>query len=195
MKIENLAFINNAEKNAEIEELDSKVEQSEGYEAYDPNIRKKIAIPVGMSVREIQETYHVSRATAFRSKDRGWLFMNEKKRLITIDDAWANSNIEKIMEYARIGANSVMKKFGLKNSDLTPFDFDDLIAAANFRLLEMTGHQKRDNRSFMINVAMNAVCGFVKDKVWFSSKNIVKVSGYNDFLSDKNRAKDFNQDF
>mgnify|MGYP000916987896 CR=1 FL=1 len=195
MKIENLAFINNPSKNTETEDLDSKIEQPEEYEAYDPNIRKKIAIPVGMSVQEIQETYHVSRGTAFRSKNCGWLFMNEKKRLITIDNAWANSNVEKIMEYARIGANSVMKKFGLKNSDLTPFDFDDLIATANSRLLEMTGHQKRDNRSFMINVAMNAVCDFVRYKVRFPSKNIVKASDFNDFLSDKNSAEDFNHDF
>ncbi|HNZ86802.1 MAG TPA: hypothetical protein PLD95_04500 [bacterium] len=163
--MERFENINNNLKNVVVEKPQ--------YEPYDPNIRKKVAIPKEMTIKKTMEEYHVSRATAFRAKERGWLFMNEKKREINVDNNWIEKNRGKIEECARKAAKFAMKKFQISNQDLAPYDFEDILAEAKLRILQLSGNDNRKSDDWLISAGINSALEFIKTKI-FSPKKFEK---------------------
>lgn len=64
-------------------------ESPEKQELGDETKRKRIEISSEMSPQEIMDRHEVSRATAFRSRERGWLFQAYHQKEVITDAQWA----------------------------------------------------------------------------------------------------------
>ena len=135
------------------------------------NERRKITIPEQMSPEEIQEKYGVSRATAYRGKERGWIFINYLERVIEQDDGWAQRNADALRKNAnsaaRIMLGKASKHMRMNPREfiaqiLTPYSFEDLESIAITRIIELAGHQERDSELWRIKVGTNSVSDFLK---------------------------------
>jgi hypothetical protein len=139
------------------------------------NRREKIEISEEMTPEEIQEKFNVSRTTAWRAKERGWLFLNYLQRAVDVDNDWADSHIQEIKDSARIGAHLAMRRLHKAfYKELRPFSFEDLISCAYVRLMELSGHPQRDVQIWRNAVAKNAASDFIKTQIIAAGKVFVE---------------------
>lgn len=129
------------------------------------NERRKIEIPEDMDAKTVEEKYKVSRSTAWRAKQRGWIFINYHQRVIDQDIEWANEHSSEIKKSAEIGADLALRMLGMKRSELFPFGIEDLISAGYIRLLEICGHPNRDIALWRNAVARNAASLFIRTEI------------------------------
>ncbi len=132
--------------------------------------RKRILISKDMNAKDIQEKYNVSKATSYRARKQGWLFLNYQKKVIMIDNDWAEKNVDILKKSAEIGSKFALRK--LKNNTLSikPYEFEDLVSTAYIRLIELSGHPKRDLPLWRSTVARNAVLDFIKTQIISAGK-------------------------
>lgn len=132
--------------------------------------RKKIVISPDMDEKVIQEKFHVSKTTAWRAKQRGWLFQHYQERAVLPDSVWAEAHARELKESAEAGSRIAMRKLNKILPEICPFEFSDLVSSAYVRLMELSGHPHREIPYWRNTVARNAVLDFIKTQVIAAGK-------------------------
>lgn len=133
-------------------------------------VKEKVSINPNMSPDEIMRTFNVSRATAFRAKERGHVNVNYRQRVIDPDRDWNNQNGELVLESARKGATSALHKLAAscgKRIDefLAPYALEDAIEEGVARIMELSNLPERDQEGWRVKVAKIAAYAFVQRMV------------------------------
>jgi hypothetical protein len=123
--------------------------------------REKIEINKDLSTAQIMEEYGCSRATAWRAKNRGWLFTGYHTREVAVNTDWASDNIEEIQTSANIGVRAYLKRLS-QGADRSiselcaPLSPEDFIQEAVLRLVELSDHPDRNVEGWRVMVARHA---------------------------------------
>ncbi len=143
--------------------------------------RRRIYIPPGMPAREVMEKYNVSRTTAWRVREGGYVNTNYRERIIDPDLEWNNINQEIIVKSARKGIISVIKKMANSRGKniaefLAPYNIEDAIQEGIVRIMELSQNPKRDIEAWRVGVAKIAAYNYVnsilKKAKWRSYQNL-----------------------
>jgi hypothetical protein len=132
--------------------------------------REKVVVPEGLSLREIQDQFELSKATAWNAQNRGYFFRNYHERVIDIDTEWAHENHDAIEEASKIGAFKALQELQLTANELHPFSLEDVRMCAYIRLFELSGVKgSRESVLWRVVVAKHGAMNFIKDQL-FSEK-------------------------
>lgn len=140
--------------------------------------RRKIEFDPQMTEKEFKEKFpYLHRATYYRAKERGYFWVGYHNRLMDIDPQWAEQHTKEIEDFARSGAWKAIKMLSQKTPSLTteeflsPFEVEDVIATARLRLLELSGHDRRENKVWRYKVAFYAGVDFIRTEIISEEKH------------------------
>ena len=132
--------------------------------------RRRITVDTNKDAAEIAKEHGVSRTTAWRAKQRGWLYKDYHLKLVDLDAQWAQDHVEEINASAKSGARIALAKLGSSLKEIQPWDFDDLVSVARLRLVELSGHPDRDSQAWRTVAARNSALDFIKTQVISAGK-------------------------
>jgi len=120
--------------------------------------------------QQIQNWFNVSRTTAWRGRQRGWIRLGYHKREIVPGEI--TIPIEELYRDARRGAFWAIDIY-LPGGNR--FLLDDLIQEAMLRFLELAGHSAFQHRKWRMIVAKNAASKFIRRWMLKETKNFKEI--------------------
>lgn len=105
----------------------------------------------------------LSRITAWRSRQRGWYWINYHERETAyVVDSLSSEMVEAILEDARIGTFWALSAFNVPLRKIGVYDITDLFQEAAEKLVRLAGHPKAVHPAWRRVAAKNAVIGFIR---------------------------------
>ncbi len=131
-------------------------------------------------VSVLAERYGVSRHTIYRAlKGDGSFWQRYHTKEVCVDLKWVNENLERIEEEGWHGAlvaiGRIMNHAGKYGWEVClPMAVEDVFSEARLRVIELSGHERRDEEEWCKKVAFSAASTYLQ-KQWGEIRRVNKV--------------------